>query len=236
MPGRPAASRCPTRLTPAGRRRTAGSCGAGTRGRRWRSAKPELRGVPPAGSRDHRAGLRCGAAGPWLGSRPASRSSRWPARCARRSSASAIIASRRSILRAQGRDLAVDRGRWLSRTIARRSAGSCGRSEAAARLRVRACLVLEQLADLREREAGVVAQPADEPQALEVLGVVQAVGALGAGGRGEQPELLVVADRPRGEARCRRRPPGCGGGARGLRRGGETCRSPVQSTATLPFT
>ena len=65
-------------------------------------------------------------------------------------------------------------------------------------------LVLEQLADLREREAGVVAQPADEPEPLEVLGVVQAIVALGAGGGCEEAELLVVADRPRRE-------PGLGG-------------------------
>ena len=36
---------------------------------------------------------------------------------------------------------------------------------------------------------------ADEPQALEVRRVVQAVGAVRAGGRLEQPDLLVVADR-----------------------------------------
>ena len=56
------------------------------------------------------------------------------------------------------------------------------------------CLVLEQLADLGKREPGVVAQAADEPQALDVGCVVQAVGALGTGGRFEEPDLLVIAD------------------------------------------
>ncbi len=61
-------------------------------------------------------------------------------------------------------------------------------------------LVLEQLADLRQREAGIVTQPANEPQTIEVLGVVQPVGALGPGSGLEQAELLVVADRPWREA------------------------------------
>ena len=56
-------------------------------------------------------------------------------------------------------------------------------------------VVLEQLADLGEREAGVVAQAPDEPQAIEVRRVVQPVVALGSGGRLEQADLLVVADR-----------------------------------------
>ena len=55
-------------------------------------------------------------------------------------------------------------------------------------------LVLEQLADLGQREPGVVAQPADEPEPRDVGLVVQAVGALGTGGRFEEPDLLVVAD------------------------------------------
>ena len=56
------------------------------------------------------------------------------------------------------------------------------------------CLVLEQLADLGQREPGVVAQPADEPEPRDIGLVVQAVGALGTGGRLEEPDLLVVAD------------------------------------------
>ena len=55
-------------------------------------------------------------------------------------------------------------------------------------------LVLQELADLGQREPGVVAQAADEGQPVEVRGVVQAVVALGTGGRFEQPHLLVVAD------------------------------------------
>ena len=56
-------------------------------------------------------------------------------------------------------------------------------------------LVLEQLADLGQREPGVVAQAADELEPVEVGRVVQPVVAFGAGGRLEQPDLLVVADR-----------------------------------------
>ena len=56
-------------------------------------------------------------------------------------------------------------------------------------------LVLEQLADLGEREAGVVAEALDEAQPFEVAGVEEAVVAVGSGGRLQQPELLVVADR-----------------------------------------
>ena len=56
-------------------------------------------------------------------------------------------------------------------------------------------VVLEQLADLGEREAGVVAQAPDELQPVEVGGVVQAVVAVRASGRLEQADLLVVADR-----------------------------------------
>ncbi len=86
---------------------------------------------------------------------------------------------------------------WMLTSIrdaADRSAAIVVMSATGARL-----LVLEQLADLGQREPRVVAQPADEAEPLQVLGVVQAVGALGAGGRGEQPDLLVVADRPRRE-------------------------------------
>ncbi len=56
-------------------------------------------------------------------------------------------------------------------------------------------VVLEQLADLGEREPGVVAQAADELQPIEIRGVVQPVVAVRAGGRLEQADLLVVADR-----------------------------------------
>ena len=56
-------------------------------------------------------------------------------------------------------------------------------------------LVLEQLADLGQAEAGVVAQGADEAQALEVGRIEQPVGAVGSRGGLEQADLLVVADR-----------------------------------------
>ena len=55
-------------------------------------------------------------------------------------------------------------------------------------------VVLEQLADLGEREPGVVAEAADEQQALEVGCVVEPVVAVGSGRRLEQADLLVVAD------------------------------------------
>ena len=64
-------------------------------------------------------------------------------------------------------------------------------------------LVLEEEADLREREPGVIAQLADEPQSFQVARVVQAVVALGARGRREEPDLLVVADRARRQAGLR---------------------------------
>ncbi len=48
-------------------------------------------------------------------------------------------------------------------------------------------LVLEQLADLGQREAGVVAQAADEAQAVEVGGVVQAIVAVRSGGGSRRP-------------------------------------------------
>ena len=57
-------------------------------------------------------------------------------------------------------------------------------------------LVFEELADLCQREPGVVTQALDEPQALEVARVVQAIRAIRPSGRLEQADLLVVADRP----------------------------------------
>ena len=77
---------------------------------------------------------------------------------------------------------------------ARRSPRVAGRAEALA-VALAGGLVLEQLADLGEAEPGVVAQLLDEPQSLEVGRVEQAVRAVAAGGRLEQAELFVVADR-----------------------------------------
>jgi hypothetical protein len=65
-------------------------------------------------------------------------------------------------------------------------------------------LVLEELADLGQAEARVVAQALDEPEPLDVVGVEQAVGTLRPGGRLEQSDLLVVADRPGRQAERRR--------------------------------
>jgi hypothetical protein len=105
-------------------------------------------------------------------------------------------------LRPQRGDLAVDA---LDRVGKDRPplAGVLGGSEPLA-VPLAGDLVLEQLAHLGEAEPGVVAEALDEPQALEVVGVVEPVVALGAGRRLEQAQLLVVADRPRRE-------PGLGG-------------------------
>jgi hypothetical protein len=64
-------------------------------------------------------------------------------------------------------------------------------------------LVLEQLSDLRERETGIVAEVLDEPQSLDIRGVVEAVVALGPGGGAEQPHLFVVAHRSGRQANLR---------------------------------
>ena len=63
-------------------------------------------------------------------------------------------------------------------------------------------LVLEQLADLGKGEPGVVAQGADEAQALEIRGVEQPIRAIRSGGGLEQADLLVIADRAARQAGC----------------------------------
>ena len=60
--------------------------------------------------------------------------------------------------------------------------------------------VLEQLRDLGEREAGVVAELLDEAQPLDVRDVVKTVGALASRRGAEEAELLVVADGARRQA------------------------------------
>src|SRR5450759_5092476 len=74
-----------------------------------------------------------------------------------------------------------------------------GRAEAL-RIPDAGSFVLQEEADLREREPGVVAQLADEPQPLEVARVVEAVVALRARSWLEEAELLVVPDRARSQA------------------------------------
>ena len=76
----------------------------------------------------------------------------------------------------------------------RRSLRVPGRAEALA-IALAGGLVLEQLADLGQAEPGVVAQLLDEAQSLQVGGIEQAVRAVAAGGRLEQADLFVVADR-----------------------------------------
>ena len=113
--------------------------------------------------------------------------------CARRVFASAIIVARRAALASR---VAI----WPIHPVAgiddQRAAliRVLGGLEALA-IALAGELVLEELADLGEGEPGVVAQALDEAQPLEVARVVQAVGAIGAGGRLEQADLLVIADR-----------------------------------------
>ena len=96
------------------------------------------------------------------------------------------------------RDLAIDAvARFLEVAAA---LVRIGRLAEALAITLAGDLILEQLADLGQREAGVVAQALDETQAFDVGWVVQAVVAVGAGGRLEEPDLLVVADRPGGQA------------------------------------
>ena len=102
------------------------------------------------------------------------------------------------------------RGAWRSRArpargvVAGGGARSTGpRSPGTQRGSRADVLVLEQLADLREREAGDVAQFVDVADALQVRGVVEAVVALGSGRRTQEADLLVVADRPRRQADLR---------------------------------
>ena len=142
-----------------------------------------------------RRGAAAGAAARDAGRGPPSSSARWASRCRRRARASSIIAASRARLRLERLDLALDPLAWRRSRIARRSAGSPVVAEALA-VALAGGLVLEQLADLGQREPGVVAQAADEAQALEVGGVVQAVVAVRPGGGLEQADLLVVADRP----------------------------------------
>src|SRR5688572_11962097 len=61
-------------------------------------------------------------------------------------------------------------------------------------------LVDKQRADLGEAESGVVPKTFDEPQPLQIVRVVQPVRASRAGGRLEEPDLLVIADRARRES------------------------------------
>src|SRR6476660_4715613 len=62
-------------------------------------------------------------------------------------------------------------------------------------------LILQQTPDLGKREPRVIAQTLDEAEAFEIGVVEQAVGAVRAGGRLEESDLLVIADRAGGQAR-----------------------------------
>ena len=143
------------------------------------------------GATDQRSRSGCG-----LG--PPSTSIRCSSRWARRARASSIMAARRAAF-ASRISIWWSTRACASRRSDRRSSGSpvCWIALA---IPLADVLVLEQLADLREREARVVTQVADELEALEVGVVVQAVVAVRPRGRLEETHLLVVADGPRGQA------------------------------------
>ena len=117
---------------------------------------------------------------------------RWSARWRRRASASSIISRDADRLVPERVDLTIDARQRVDQDRAALG-GVLGRLKPFA-VALAGGLVLEQLADLGQREPGVVAQAADEPEPGDVRLVVQAVGALGTGGRFEEPDLLVVAD------------------------------------------
>ena len=124
---------------------------------------------------------------------PPSISARWASRWTRRSRAASIMDRRRSGLGFEGRDLAVDAGAGVLED--RPPLGRVLRGAEAFAVALARRLVLEQLADLGEREPGLVAELLDVPQPVEVRVVVQPVGTTGASGRLQQTDLLVVADR-----------------------------------------
>ena len=96
-------------------------------------------------------------------------------------------------LRLERGDLTIDAGHGVAKQGS--SLGLVtGRAEAQP-VALAGRLVLEQLADLGQREAGVVAQAADEPQALEVGRVEQPIRPIGARGGLQEPDLFVVTDR-----------------------------------------
>ena len=208
------------------------------RGHRLRAHDVARRQGGRAGHRrDPRAGRGPGCGPPpGCGSGPPSRLARCSSRWRRRPRASAIIAVEAGTLGDERLDLPIDpRGRVLEQ---RASLGLvAGRPEPLSIALARG-LVLEQLADLGEREPGVVAQGADEAQALEVGCVEQAVGAVRPGGGLQEAHLFVVADRAGRQA-------GLGGdildpeegGFGGGRGGREGLRGhPANDTTTFTFT
>src|SRR5690242_20486354 len=99
-------------------------------------------------------------------------------------------------------------------------------------------LVLEQLRDLCQAEAGVIPEVLDEAEALDVVIVVEPVVTLAPGGRGEQAELLVIADRPRRQTEGRRDLLDAEQAAVGRGRGAdvEVAHGPTGGYQTLPLT
>ena len=163
--------------------------------RRSRSERRRLIGARSRSSWQAAPPMRCA----WCGLAARRRGPRGaPARCARRAAASAIIASRRSLLRSSVRDLAVDAAEGVDERSAAAPRGRAARNRT--RLRSRACSSSSSWPISARENPASSRSAADEPQAVEIVGVVQAVRALGAGGGREQPHLLVVADGARRQA------------------------------------
>ena len=95
-------------------------------------------------------------------------------------------------------DLALDPGQCFLEIQA--PLGGVGRVREAFAVAFAGRLVLEELADLGQREPGVVAEALDEAQPFEVAGVEEAVVPVRPRCRLQQPDLLVVADRARRQA------------------------------------
>ena len=192
-PGRPAASRSRRARSP-GRRRTAGSCGGGTRDR-------------PSAARERRGGriVIGGSLGGRRRARDAGRARRRARRGGRRggaggASASSIIVVEAGALGSRGSRSGDRPGRARRARI-----GPCARpgrwvARKRSRLRSRAASSSSSWPIWARLNPASSRRLLDEPEALEVGLVEQPVGAVGAGGRLEQPELLVVADRARRQA------------------------------------
>src|SRR5664280_1945337 len=117
----------------------------------------------------------------------------------------------------EGLDLALEAGDALA--LDPPTLGRIGRGMERGMAPLPRCLILEQLGNLREREARIVAQTFDEAQALQVGLVEEAIVTLGTGSRPKQSDLFVVAH---------------GSGCQpGLRRGLVDVQEPVSRGASL---
>ena len=162
---------------------------------RWRRARRAFTFVTPAAV--HGPASACGAPGTWAGAPPSSSAQVGaqvrPARLGcleHRPEAVGLLLESRDLAIHPVDEVAQDRP-LLGRLA--------GRPEALA-VPDAGLFVLEEQGDLGQAEAGVVPQLADEPEPLQVGGVVEPVGALRTRGRAEEADLLVVADGARRQA------------------------------------